>query len=135
MSATFIGMDEAEAREFASRWLPAWSGGDAERLLAFYAPDAYYSDPVMPNGVTGHDALRAYFVRLLRKNPAWAWTQRRSTPMPDGFINFWHAQIPVGGEIVEVDGVCLVQLREGLIYRNEVYFDRSLILPRANGEG
>jgi hypothetical protein len=30
--------------------------------------------------------------------------------------------------VVEVDGVCTVQLRSGLIYRNQVYFDRSALL-------
>jgi hypothetical protein len=30
--------------------------------------------------------------------------------------------------LIEVDGVCTVQLRAGLIYRNEVYFDRSELL-------
>jgi hypothetical protein len=34
----------------------------------------------------------------------------------------------VGKELVEVDGVCTVQLRSGLIYRNVVYFDRTGLL-------
>lgn len=56
------------------------------------------------------------------------WTHRGSIPLADGFLNLWHASIPAGPRTVEVDGVCTVQLRDGLIYRNEVYFDRSALL-------
>jgi len=49
-------------------------------------------------------------------------------PLADGFLNLWHASIPAGARTIEVDGVCSVQLRDGLIYRNEVYFDRSALL-------
>ena len=35
---------------------------------------------------------------------------------------------PADATTVEVDGVCTVQLRGGLIYRNTVYFDRSELL-------
>ncbi len=31
----------------------------------------------------------------------------------------------MGERTVEVDGVCAVQLRDGKIYSNEVFFDRS----------
>jgi hypothetical protein len=56
------------------------------------------------------------------------WTQRSSIPLKDGFLNEWHASIPVGDRTLEIDGVCVVQLRDGLIYSNEVYFDRSPLL-------
>ena len=81
----------------------------------------------------GRDALLAYFTRLLSRNPDWVWTQRGSVPMKDGFLNLWHASIPVGDRRVEVDGVCSVQLRGGLIYANHVYFDRSELLAALAG--
>lgn len=117
-----------EARAFADRWLPAWTGNDPERLVSFYTDDVYYSDPGLRKGVHGRDALLAYFRKLLAFNPKWVWTHRGSIPLADGFLNEWHASIPVGSRVIEVDGVCTVQLREGLIYRNEVYFDRSELL-------
>jgi ketosteroid isomerase-like protein len=124
----FTGLDAAEARAFAERWLPAWTGNDPERLAAFYADDTFYYDPAIPQGVRGRAALLAYFRRLLARNPDWVWTHRGSMPLADGFLNLWHASIPAGGRTIEVDGVCTVQLRAGLIYRNEVYFDRSELL-------
>ncbi len=46
-------MTREEAKEFASRWLPAWTGNDPERLAAFYSDDAFYSDNAIPKGVQG----------------------------------------------------------------------------------
>lgn len=117
-----------EARAFAERWLPAWTGNDPERLAAFYTDDAFYSDPAIPNGVRGRAELLAYFRKLLARNPRWVWTHRGSIPLADGFLNEWHASIPIGDATLEVDGVCTVQLRDGRIARNQVWFDRSALL-------
>jgi len=122
------GMNQDEARSFAEKWLPAWSGNRPELLASFYSEDVVYSDPAIPRGVKGRDALRAYFVKLLGRNPDWVWVHRGSIPMQDGFLNQWHATIPVAGKTVEAEGVCTVQLRGGLIYANHVYFDRSELL-------
>jgi hypothetical protein len=131
-------MTREEAREFASRWLPAWTGNDPDRLARFYSPDAFYLDPGIPGGVRGRAALTEYFRRLLAKNPAWVWTQIEAIPMERGFLNKWKAVIPTSGETVECVGVCLVEFDgSGLIARNEVYFDRSELLKamvRAAGQ-
>ena len=124
----FEGLSEAEAKEFAARWLPAWSGNDPERLAAFYSDDVFYSDPAVPGGVSGKKELLAYFRALLARFPEWVWTNTGATPMEDGFLNHWHATIPIGGTVVECDGVCTVRLRDGLIDRNEVFFDRSELI-------
>jgi hypothetical protein len=121
----FEGLDAAEARAFAERWLPAWSGNRPELLASFYADDAFYADPAIPAGVRGRDALLAYFRKLLARNPSWVWTQRGSLPLEGGFLNLWHASVPVGEGVLELDGVCTVQLRGGLIASNQVFFDRS----------
>lgn len=114
-----------EAKIFAEKWLPAWTGNNPELLASFYTEDVFYSDPVIPEGLQGKKALLEYFTTLLERNPNWVWTQTRSTPLQDGFANFWKAVIPTGNEIVICKGVCLVQIRDGLIYRNEVFFDPS----------
>jgi hypothetical protein len=124
----FDGMDAEEARAFAERWLPAWSGNRPELLASFYTDDASYSDPALRAGVRGREALLAYFVKLLGRNPDWVWSHRGSFPMQDGFLNSWRAAIPVGGRTIETEGVCTVQLREERIYANHVFFDRSELL-------
>jgi hypothetical protein len=118
-------MSVEEAREFAARWLPAWTGNQPERLISFYSEDAFYSDPAVPAGVQGRESLLAYFRKLLAKNPDWVWTQTEAIPMENGFVNKWKAVIPRGQEVIECLGVCLVRMEQGRIYRNEVYFDRS----------
>jgi hypothetical protein len=60
--------------------------------------------------------------------PRWVWTQRDSIPLRDGFLNLWHASVPVGERVLDIDGVCTVQLRGGLIASNQVFFDRSELL-------
>jgi hypothetical protein len=124
----FTGLDAQEARAFAERWLPAWTGNQPERLADFYADDAFYRDPAIPGGVRGRSALLAYFRRLLSLNPSWVWRHQGSIPMRDGFLNRWHATIPVGNRTIEAVGVCTVQLRAERIYANEVFFDRSELL-------
>lgn len=122
-------MTVAEAREFAARWLPAWTGNDPERLADFYSNDAFYLDPSIPDGVRGRAALVGYFKKLLGNNPEWVWTQIEAIPMEGGFLNKWLAEIPVGKRILKCVGVCFVQFDDtGKIRRNEVYFDtRELI--------
>ena len=119
------GFDAAQAADFAARWLPAWSGNRPELLASFYTDDAFYADPGLPGGVRGRTALLAYFTKLLARFPDWVWTHSGSLPLADGFLNRWHASIPVGTGVIEIDGVCTVQLRDGRIYSNEVFFDRS----------
>lgn len=122
-------LDSAAAQAFCDRWLPAWTGNKPAELAVFYSADAFYRDPGIPDGLHGRPALEEYFTRLLARFPDWVWTHTRSIPLQDGFLNFWHARIPVGSELVEVDGVCTVQLdADGLIHRNEVFFDRSELL-------
>jgi len=122
-------MTREQAREFASRWLPAWTGNEPEKLAEFYSDDAVYLDPAITQGVKGKDALLKYFRKLLAANPEWVWTQIEPIPMEGGFLNKWHARIPVGPGVIECIGVCFVQFDgQGRIRRNEVYSDRYDLL-------
>lgn len=119
-------MTTTEASEFASRWLPAWTGNEPTGLASFYSEDCLYLDPAVPEGLRGRDRLTAYFSKLLARNPDWVWTQLEGIPMEGGFLNKWHASIPTDQGVRSCVGVCLVQLDdEGLIRRNEVYFDTN----------
>lgn len=122
-------MTSEQAREFASRWLPAWTGNEPEKLAEFYSDDALYLDPAVPRGIRGKQDLLAYFRRLLAQNPDWVWTQIEGIPMEGGFLNKWHARIPIGESVIECVGVCFVQFDgQGRIRRNEVYFDRTAMM-------
>jgi hypothetical protein len=44
-------------------------------------------------------------------------------------LNFWHARIPIGGRVAHCDGVCTAVLDDdGLIRRNEAFFDRAPLI-------
>ncbi len=119
-------MTKEQAREFAAEWLPAWTGNDPEKLADFYSDDVFFLDPVIPDGVKGKEALLGYFRKLLANNPDWVWTQIEGIPMEDGFLNKWHASIPIGTKTFDCVGVCFVKFDDaGKIKRNEVYFDQS----------
>ena len=122
-------MTKQETKEFAAKWLPAWTGNQPDRLAGFYSEDAFYLDPGIPDGVKGKEALLKYFQKLLAQNPKWIWTQIEGIPLEGGFLNKWHASIPVGAKTVECVGVCFVQFDDtGKILRNEVYFDRTNLI-------
>jgi len=121
-------LDADEARRFAEKWLPAWTGNRPEHLVSFYTEDTFYCDPAIPLGVRGRPALLAYFSKLLARFPSWVWIHRGSIPLENGFLNLWHSSIPAGERRLELDGACTVQLRDGLIYSNQVYFDRTELL-------
>jgi len=119
-------MSKEEAKNFASKWLPAWTGNKPEGLADYYSDDCFYMDGGIPDGAKGKAELIVYFRKLLAQNPDWVWTQIEAIPMEDGFLNKWLAKIPVGREVIECIGVCFVQFNEqGKIKRNEVFFDRS----------
>ena len=122
-------MNKEKAKAFASKWLPAWTGNDPEKLADFYSDDCFYLDAGIPNGARGKKELINYFRKLLSQNPNWIWSQIEAIPMEDGFLNKWSAQIPVGPKVIECIGVCFVQFdKAGKIRRNEVYFDRTELI-------
>ncbi len=132
MTAQFTGFSAEEATAFADRWLPAWTGGDADRLARFYADEAFYRDPHATGGIHGRPALARYFRALLAANPAWVWTQTGATPLEGGFLNHWHAHIPTPAGPVDCRGVCTVVFGPGgRIARNEVFFDTTPLLAAA----
>ncbi len=117
--------EEAYILEFCRQWLPAWTGNEPEKLLQFYSENAFYSDPANPEGIQGHEHLREYFSRLLAANPNWVWEPVEVFPTVNGFTLKWRAVIPIGKKKIVESGMDIVELDDGKITRNEVYFDRT----------
>ena len=126
-------MTPDEARQFADRWLPAWTGNDPRKLASFYTDGLFYLDPTIPEGVTGKEAFVRYLSKLLANNPDWVWTHESAIPLEDGFLNKWKLDAPVGDRVITCRGVCTVQMAGGLIYRNEVYFDTLHLITAIRG--
>ena len=113
---------------FCKEWLNAWTGNNPEKLIDFYADDAYYRDPANPEGINERELLFKYFKKLLERNPNWKWKLVEFFPTEKGFNFKWKATIPIeteqiieyGMDIVEIDPLCKRKVK-----RNEVYFDRT----------
>lgn len=114
-----------QLKTFCHEWLASWTGNQPEALLSYYTDDAFYLDPANPNGLQGHAQLLPYFTKLLKYNPHWVWTAEEVMPTEKGFTLKWKAVIPVKDKTITLFGLDIVELREGKISRNEVYFDRT----------
>ncbi len=115
----------ALGEDFLKNWLAAWSGNRPEVLLAFYHPEIFYSDPAHPEGIQGKGTLRAYLTKLLERYPHWNWELLSTHSSPGGIVFVeWKARM----DDKEVKGLDLVQVKDGLIIRNQVYFDPHALI-------
>ena len=116
-------MENLEA--FCSAWLNSWTGNQPDKLLGFYTEDALYLDPANKQGLKGHKELLPYFSKLLRFNTDWRWKAMEIISTGKGFTLKWEASIPVGTTTLIEHGLDIVEMQDGKISRNEVYFDRT----------
>lgn len=125
-------MDRRMMHEIADQLLAAWNSQDVERLVACYTADTEYRDPNTRGPVRGAAALRRYLTKLFAQ---WRmhWTMREAHLFDDqqGCAVLWRATLrrATGGAAVEIDGVDYVEVRDGLVARNDIYFDRALLAP------
>jgi ketosteroid isomerase-like protein len=103
-----------------------------EGVLEFYTEDLVYIDPNTRGAIESSQAMRRY---LTIGFSSWEtnWSVRSEHPLKDanGEAVRWHATFKRRGqkEKVEIDGMDLVIYEGNRIKRNEVYFDRSLLIP------
>ncbi|MHA1611018.1 MAG: nuclear transport factor 2 family protein [Promethearchaeota archaeon] len=134
-----VSLNKTSLVEFCNRWLAAWSGNQPQNLLTFYHEEILYRDPGCPQGLQGKIALEGYLEKMLTHNPDWTWKLVELFPTSIGFNFKWKANIPLRHEkppntdsveeIVEF-GMDIVEIRDGQIVRNEVYFDRTKWISR-----
>jgi hypothetical protein len=79
----------------------------------------------MPRGALPADEARRFAESWLPARSGKRPELLASFPLADGFLNERRAFVPAGDAKVGIDGVCTFQLRAGLSYRSEVFFDRS----------
>lgn len=125
-------MDERKMQELTDEFLAAWNEQNVERVLACYTEDVAYRDPNTRGAVAGRDALRRYLTKLFAGwRMHWARREAHLLAGGGGVAFLWHASFerPSGGPRVEVDEMDMVEVRDGRISRNEVYFDRAVLAP------
>ena len=117
-------MNDKELENYCISWLKDWTGNKADKLINWYHDDAYYQDPAFPKGLKGHTQIFPYFKKLLELNPRWEWSLDEIYDTSKGFVLKWKAIIPIKDKILTEYGMDIVELKDGKIIRNEVYFDR-----------
>lgn len=115
-------MKNEELKQFIQDWLEAWSNSP-EELLNYYHPNAVYSDPSLKEPLTDKDQLSSYFSALLRKFKGWKWELVELFGNAPIVTLKWKATFLIDGKIVIKIGMDIVELEDGKIIRNEVYFD------------
>ncbi len=108
--------------DYNRRWLQAWTDKDVARLLTFYASDTHYFDQQVPQGLHGHEPLRAYLTGLFSATPAMAYNPDEVWAADGGFCGRWYCVIGDDPKAAPaMRGFDLVQLRGDQIVLNEVY--------------
>jgi steroid delta-isomerase-like uncharacterized protein len=142
---------ERFALDFAERWQKAWNSRIPENVTALCTDDVSWEDPLTTQPERGHQAVAEYLRSCWRAFPDLEFT------WPEGpYASFdriklalhWHVEgtllgalDPPGfaptGKRFDLDGVDLLELRDGLVCKYEGFFDaRSVaqqvgVLPAA----
>jgi steroid delta-isomerase-like uncharacterized protein len=144
-----------EPRELMTRWMDAWNRKDADRLLELVTDDIVYVDPAWPEPLRGREGVRTFATAMWRAMPNMSFHEPEG-----GFVSLegarcaapWHMEgtftgplEPPGyaptGDRVELDGVDVWELRDGLACRYRAYYDATEIarqigvLPRPGTRG
>jgi hypothetical protein len=121
-------MELDKAKDFCNQWLSAWTGNRPEFLISFYSDDAFYSDPYIPQGLKGKEQILKYLRKLISIYPDWKYEHVEIFPTENGFTLKWKVSLPFKNGIVVDYGVDIVEISNGRIDRNEVYFDTVRLL-------
>lgn len=124
-------MDSEKMYELADRFLTAWNSQDVDRVAATYTDDVVYRDPNTRGEINGSEDFKRYLEKLFA---AWemTWSLREAYLFEGGggCSALWHATIRKAGgaKVVEFDGMDLILVRDERISRNEVWFDRAVLV-------
>jgi steroid delta-isomerase-like uncharacterized protein len=128
---------EAFARDFADRWQIAWNSHDPAQVVALCTEDVVWDDPLTDKPERGREEVAAYLRSVWQAFPDLRFT------WPEGpYASFdgvklalhWHVtgtmrgrMDPPGfaptGRTFEIEGVDLLELRDGLVRAYSGFFD------------
>ncbi len=123
-------MSENDIRETAEKFLRAWDTQDPDIVANCYAQDLRYRDPNTRGEITSREQFKKYVSRLFEGwSMSWSVREVHELDGAGGYALLWRGKFTKtsGGPTVECDGMDLVLVRDGLVSRNEVYFDRTVL--------
>jgi steroid delta-isomerase-like uncharacterized protein len=124
------------------RYVERYNAGDLEACMELYADDAVQ---IMHDGTfEGRSAIRERLARDLTACPDAAYTVGRFVEQGDSFADEWTfagthtgpfllpdgTQLPPTGKRLQIRGMELVQLRDGKIIVDNLYYDSMAVLAQ-----
>ena len=137
--------------EVVTRYFEALAARDLDAMAACWAPDGYEHIAGQAD-VVGPEGVRGYFGELFGSFPDFAFRVRRMVAQGDHVTVLWGATathagpgtyngIAPTGKRIELEGIDLLEVRDGLIVRNDAFADgvglsRQLgLMPEAGSAG
>jgi steroid delta-isomerase-like uncharacterized protein len=130
------------SRKLLERYVELYNAGDLDAVMDLYAEDAVQ---IMPEGTfEGRSAISERLARDLVACPDIAWTVLSFVEQGDTFADEWtfvatHTgpfalpdgkELPPTGKRVELRGMELVQMRDGKIVVDNLYYDNMAVLAQ-----
>ena len=113
------------ALDLATRYRDAFFARDVEAILALVTPDFVFENVTGGERIEGVDAARRHIAALHARWPDMTFEEREGGLAAGAGLAVaeWTARAthPDSGRRIEWDGVDLIQVRDGRIWRNAVY--------------
>lgn len=120
-------MTEPDYHALLTRFAEAWNAHDAEALMACMTTDCIYraaaGEEASGKQFSGQAAVRDAFAAIFRAFPDAAWRDASHHVAQTHGFSTWRfvAKDMATGALVEVDGVDIFELRDGLIAMKDTY--------------
>jgi steroid delta-isomerase-like uncharacterized protein len=127
----------ADLAIFANVINQAWNSHNIERVLNFYSPDYVGSDVGLPALSHGHAGLRAMLETYWKAFPDLRFTVTNTVVEVSRVAMVWQAKgthqgsimnIPPTGRRVEVRGVSIIEVKDGLVVHGQYIWDLAGML-------
>jgi len=128
--------------ELLDKYVELYNAGDLDGVMDLYAEDA---TQLMPEGLfEGRAAIRERLARDLEACPDIAWTVESFVEQGDSFSDEWSfvathtgpfqlpdgTELPPSGRQVALRGMEYVQVRDGLIAVDNLYYDNLAVMTQ-----
>jgi len=126
-------------RHLVEQHLKAWSTNDVEGIVACFTPDCVFEDLALQVTFEGHAGLREFAEAVFAAAPNFQWISSRMVVEGDQVCSEWRFTltqtgdfpgIPATGKSVEIPGVTVDEIRDGLIHRHRDYWSLATYLQQ-----
>jgi steroid delta-isomerase-like uncharacterized protein len=127
----------ADLATYAEAINEAWNSHDIEKVIRFYSPDYIGDDVGQPSPLRGHDAMRTMLENYWRAFPDLKFNVIRALVDGSRIAILWIGEgthqgaimnIPPTGHRVQVRGVSIIEVQDGLVVSGQYIWDMAGML-------